>query len=121
MTCYTRGEQLFAWQTAYPDATIDVMNEKSGFIRPATLFHSSMSSVDVPGPTVGVTDDDAWSTEAYEWDVCCTVPYPTVSAELCVPGAWTCIVLGCQLSHCLAPILHYQAGQSPTSFFFDDA
>ncbi|GBL85979.1 hypothetical protein AVEN_89044-1 [Araneus ventricosus] len=34
--------------------------------------------------------------------------------------AWTCIVLDCQLSHCLAPILLYQAGQSPTSFFFDD-
>ncbi|GBN22272.1 hypothetical protein AVEN_108542-1 [Araneus ventricosus] len=35
--------------------------------------------------------------------------------------AWTCIVLTCQLSHCLVPILLYQAGQSPTSFFFDDA
>ncbi|GBL92159.1 hypothetical protein AVEN_91506-1 [Araneus ventricosus] len=35
--------------------------------------------------------------------------------------AWICIVLGCQLSHCLAPILLYQAGHSPTSFFFDDA
>ncbi|GBL90931.1 hypothetical protein AVEN_199547-1 [Araneus ventricosus] len=34
MTCCTREEQLFAWQTAYPDTTIDVMNEKSGFIRP---------------------------------------------------------------------------------------
>ncbi|GBN27527.1 hypothetical protein AVEN_121331-1 [Araneus ventricosus] len=35
--------------------------------------------------------------------------------------AWTCIVLGCQLSNCLAPILLHQLGQSPTSFFFDDA
>ncbi|GBM98326.1 hypothetical protein AVEN_113423-1 [Araneus ventricosus] len=35
--------------------------------------------------------------------------------------AWAYIVLGCQLSHCLAPILLYQAGQSTTSFFFDDA
>ncbi|GBN15730.1 hypothetical protein AVEN_135085-1 [Araneus ventricosus] len=35
--------------------------------------------------------------------------------------AWTCTVLGCQLSHCLAPILLYQAGQSPTSFSFHDA
>ncbi|GBM61864.1 hypothetical protein AVEN_265509-1 [Araneus ventricosus] len=34
--------------------------------------------------------------------------------------AWTCIILGCLLSHCLAPILLYQAGQSPTSFFFDN-
>ncbi|GBM86285.1 hypothetical protein AVEN_14782-1 [Araneus ventricosus] len=33
--------------------------------------------------------------------------------------AWTCIVLGCQMSHCLVPILLYQAGQSPTSFFDD--
>ncbi|GBN74417.1 hypothetical protein AVEN_252263-1 [Araneus ventricosus] len=35
--------------------------------------------------------------------------------------AWTCIVLGCQLSHYLAPILLCQAGQSPMSLFFDDA
>ncbi|GBM80884.1 hypothetical protein AVEN_52357-1 [Araneus ventricosus] len=35
--------------------------------------------------------------------------------------AWTCIVLGCQQSHCLAPVLLYQEGQSTTSFFFDDA
>ncbi|GBN50663.1 hypothetical protein AVEN_225029-1 [Araneus ventricosus] len=35
--------------------------------------------------------------------------------------AWTCIVLGSQLSHSLAPILLYQAGQSSTAFFFDDA
>ncbi|GBM99998.1 hypothetical protein AVEN_203358-1 [Araneus ventricosus] len=43
------------------------------------------SSLDVPGPTVGVADDVAWSTKAHEWDVFSTVPYPTVSAELCVP------------------------------------
>ncbi|GBM81874.1 hypothetical protein AVEN_73272-1 [Araneus ventricosus] len=34
------------------------------------------------------------------------------------PCAWSYIVLGCQLSHFLAPILLYQAGQS---FFFNDA
>ncbi|GFW11378.1 uncharacterized protein TNCV_3808981 [Trichonephila clavipes] len=28
---------------------------------------------------------------------------------------WTCIVLGCQLTHCLAQILLYKVGQSPTS------
>ncbi|GBO10527.1 hypothetical protein AVEN_220602-1 [Araneus ventricosus] len=84
MTCCTRGEQLLAWQTAYLDTTIDVMNEKSGFIRQlsSTL---PCSSFDVPGLTAGAVDDDAWSTEAHEWVVCCTVPYPTVSAELCVP------------------------------------
>ncbi|GBN01555.1 hypothetical protein AVEN_171297-1 [Araneus ventricosus] len=65
------------------------------------------SNLDVSEPTVCVVDDDAWSTEAHEWDVCCTVPYPTVSAELCVSKhlRWTCIVFDCQLSHCLAPIL----------------
>ncbi|GBN29497.1 hypothetical protein AVEN_142180-1 [Araneus ventricosus] len=42
MTCYTRGEQLFAWQTAYLDTTIDVMNEKWGFMRPGNSLHSSM-------------------------------------------------------------------------------
>ncbi|GBN08795.1 hypothetical protein AVEN_60605-1 [Araneus ventricosus] len=31
--------------------------------------------------------------------------------------AWTCIVLGSQLSHCLMPILLYPAVQSLTSFF----
>ncbi|GBM69312.1 hypothetical protein AVEN_112654-1 [Araneus ventricosus] len=62
------------------------MNEKSGFIRPGnSLSPHPWSSLDVPGPTVGVADDDAWSTEAQEWDVCFTVPYPTLSAELCVP------------------------------------
>ncbi|GBM91948.1 hypothetical protein AVEN_172177-1 [Araneus ventricosus] len=86
MTCCTREEQLFAWQTAYLDTTINVMNEKWGFIRPGSrLFTHPWSSLDIPGPTVGVDDDDAWLTEAHEWDICCTVPYPTVSAELCVP------------------------------------
>ncbi|GBN26624.1 hypothetical protein AVEN_273647-1 [Araneus ventricosus] len=117
MTCCTRREQLFAWQAAYPDTTIDVMNEKSGFIRPIQLSSTHpWSSLDVTGPTVGVVDKDAWSTEAHEWDVCCTVPYPIVSLNCVLRNtcAWTCIVLGCQLSHCPAPILHYQAGQSPT-------
>ncbi|GBN05252.1 hypothetical protein AVEN_116383-1 [Araneus ventricosus] len=62
------------------------MNEKLGFIRPGnSLPLIPWSSLDVPGPTVGVVDDDAWSTEAHKWDICCTVPYPTVSTELCVP------------------------------------
>ncbi|KFM63376.1 Acylamino-acid-releasing enzyme, partial [Stegodyphus mimosarum] len=42
------------------------------------------SSLDVPGSTVGVVDNDAWSTEAHKLDICWTVPYLTVSAELCV-------------------------------------
>ncbi|GBO39942.1 hypothetical protein AVEN_220561-1 [Araneus ventricosus] len=58
------------------------MNEKLGFIRPGSSH--PWSSLDVPGPTVGIYDD-SWSTEAHEWDVCCTVPYPTVSTEMCVP------------------------------------
>ncbi|GBN62695.1 hypothetical protein AVEN_179733-1 [Araneus ventricosus] len=83
MTCCTRGEQLFPWQTAYPDTAIDLMNEKSGFIRPGNTH--PWYSLDVPGPTVGIVDDDAWSTEAREWEVCCIVSYPTVSSELCAP------------------------------------
>ncbi|GBM88009.1 hypothetical protein AVEN_185942-1 [Araneus ventricosus] len=46
MTCCTRGEQQFAWQKAYPDTTIDVMNQKSGFIRPGNslpLIHGPFS------------------------------------------------------------------------------
>ncbi|GBN22349.1 hypothetical protein AVEN_145727-1 [Araneus ventricosus] len=68
----------------YTDTTIDVMNEKSGFIRPDNslpLIHGPVSMF----LTVGVVDDDVWSTDAHKSDVCCTVPYPTVSAELCVP------------------------------------
>lgn len=34
---------------------------------------------------------------------------------------WTCIVLVCQPSHCLAPILLNQVGQTPKSFFRDNA
>ncbi|GBM49506.1 hypothetical protein AVEN_85956-1 [Araneus ventricosus] len=82
MTCYTREEQLFAWQTAYPDTNIDVMNEKSGFIRPG---HSSMVESRCSRAHCRRSCDNAWSTEAHEWDVCCTVPYPTISAEMCVP------------------------------------
>ncbi|GBO45523.1 hypothetical protein AVEN_124969-1 [Araneus ventricosus] len=80
MTCCTRGEQLFAWQT-YP-ATINVTNEIGFHPTRATLFHSSMvQSLDVLRPTVGVVDDDAQSIEAQEWNVCCTIPYPTVSVN----------------------------------------
>ncbi|GBM76416.1 hypothetical protein AVEN_244787-1 [Araneus ventricosus] len=86
MTCCTRGDQLLAWQTGYPDTTINVMSDKSGFFRPRQLSSTHpWSSLDVPRPTVGVVDDDSWSTELQEWDVCCTVSYPTVSAELCIP------------------------------------
>ncbi|GBM35764.1 hypothetical protein AVEN_108962-1 [Araneus ventricosus] len=45
MTCCTGGEQLFAWQTAYPDTTIDVMNEKSGFIPPGNFLPLIYGSV----------------------------------------------------------------------------
>ncbi|GFX43662.1 uncharacterized protein TNCV_511111 [Trichonephila clavipes] len=34
-------------------------------------------------------------------------------------STWSCIVLGCQLSHCLAPLLLHHARQSPMIFFFD--
>ncbi|GBL80127.1 hypothetical protein AVEN_218340-1 [Araneus ventricosus] len=46
MTCCRRGEQLFAWQTENPGTTIDVMNEKSGFIRSGNslpLIHGPVS------------------------------------------------------------------------------
>ncbi|GFT55875.1 hypothetical protein TNCV_1053331 [Trichonephila clavipes] len=43
--------------------------------------------------TVGVFDDNAWSTEAREWDVCCAAPNPTMSTEMCVAKrcTWTSI------------------------------
>lgn len=39
----------------------------------------------VLGPSTGIVDDDFLSTEAYEWDICCAVSYPTVSDVLWVP------------------------------------
>ncbi|GBM79128.1 hypothetical protein AVEN_256243-1 [Araneus ventricosus] len=84
MTCCTIGEQLFTWQTAYPDMTIEEIGIHPTWQLSST--HPSWSSLDVPGLTVGVVDDDTWSSEAHEWDICCKAPYPTVSAELCVPN-----------------------------------
>lgn len=48
----------------------------------ATLFNSQCCSHNVHGHGEGVVNNDDWSTEAHEWDVCCGIPYPTVSAEL---------------------------------------
>ncbi|GFU43379.1 uncharacterized protein TNCV_3222511 [Trichonephila clavipes] len=44
ITCCTWGQQLFTWKLAY-DTTIDVMNEKSWFIRPGNfpLLHGPIS------------------------------------------------------------------------------
>ncbi|GFW99786.1 uncharacterized protein TNCV_3420151 [Trichonephila clavipes] len=43
--------------------------------------------------------------------------YVTDSSELNVPKhTWTCIILGCQLSHYLEPILLYSVGQFPIPF-----
>lgn len=41
------------------------------------------SSHDIPGHSVGKFIDDAWRTEAHDWDVYCVVSYSTVSYELC--------------------------------------
>ncbi|GBM99082.1 hypothetical protein AVEN_275624-1 [Araneus ventricosus] len=118
MTCCTKGEQLFAWQAAYPDTTIDVMNEKPGFIRPGNslpLIHGTVSMF--PGPMMlGHQRHTSGAFVAQSHIQQC--PLNCVFRNTC---AWTCIVLGCQLSHCLLPILLYQVGQSSTSFFFDDA
>ncbi|GFX97867.1 uncharacterized protein TNCV_4905181 [Trichonephila clavipes] len=40
-------------------------------------------SRDVPGLSESAVGDDAWSAKTHEWNVCCVVPYPTVSTEQC--------------------------------------
>ncbi|GFW36675.1 hypothetical protein TNCV_1956751 [Trichonephila clavipes] len=48
-----------------------------------TLFHLYFrSSLNVSKPTLRAPSDDAWLAEIHEWGICCTVPYPTVSAKL---------------------------------------
>ncbi|GBN93427.1 hypothetical protein AVEN_126623-1 [Araneus ventricosus] len=124
MTCCTRGEQLLAWQTAYPDTTIDVMNEKSGFIRTGKLSSTHpWSSLDVPGATVGVVDDDTWSIEAHEWDVCCTVAYPTVSDELCAPKHLRLVLhyIGLSAEPLSGADFTLPSGTVSDVLFFDDA
>lgn len=44
--------------------------------------------------SVGAVSDDAWLAEAHKWDVCCVVPYPTVSAKLFVRKQ-LCLVMSC--------------------------
>lgn len=38
--------------------------------------------MNVPGRSVRIICDDAWSTEEHEWNVYCDVSYSTVSSEL---------------------------------------
>ena len=80
------------------------------------------STQDVPMPSVEVVGIITWSTEANEWVVCYIASYQQclLNNELWCISTWPCIVLSCQLSHCLAPVLLHQKGQSPTTFFFDN-
>ncbi|GFX00397.1 cGMP-dependent protein kinase, isozyme 1 [Trichonephila clavipes] len=57
----------------------DVLEVETLFNHPASMTPASNR---VGSDVVGT---HAWAIEAHEWDVCCTVPYPTVSAELYVP------------------------------------
>lgn len=56
-------------------------------IYPSRQLYSTYpwSSIDVIGSTIGVFDNEAWSTDSHEWDVCCAVPYRTVSPALRLP------------------------------------
>ena len=43
------------------------------------------SSRDVPGTSVGIVDDDAWSAEAHKWVFCSRYTVTTVTAKQCAP------------------------------------
>ncbi|GFS48330.1 uncharacterized protein TNCV_2296981 [Trichonephila clavipes] len=79
------------------------------------------TSCNVPGPSAGAVGDDAWSAKAHEWDVCCVarIQQCPLNSVLRYYSTWPCIVLGCQLNYCLAPVLLRHARQFPTTFFFD--
>ncbi|GFX82153.1 hypothetical protein TNCV_4398121 [Trichonephila clavipes] len=56
----------------------------------------------------GAFGDDAWSTEAHDWDVICAAPYLIVSSKLYVLKHLHLRRIGCQLTHYRAPILLYK-------------
>ncbi|GFX82170.1 hypothetical protein TNCV_4398291 [Trichonephila clavipes] len=61
------GVTVRFWKTARLDTTIDVVNEKSGFIQSGELFSTSLwSHLNISEPTLDVIGNDAWSVEAYE-------------------------------------------------------
>ena len=88
-----------------------------------TLFHWSMDQLQY-----------SWAHCKHSWWLClvsrgtwvgCLLHSPhtqqrLLNSVLCYISTWPCIVLGCQLSHCLAPVLLHQAEQSPTTLFFDN-
>ncbi|GFW98768.1 hypothetical protein TNCV_2837291 [Trichonephila clavipes] len=41
-----------------------------------------LSSFNVFEPTLGVVDNDVWSTEDHDWNVWCSAPYRIVSVKL---------------------------------------
>ena len=65
MICCTRREQLFAWKTAYPNMTIDVMTEKSWFIWPGyslSFIHGPVSMFSGPHCR------HSWRWRLFYWD-----------------------------------------------------
>ncbi|GFV84887.1 uncharacterized protein TNCV_4298691 [Trichonephila clavipes] len=69
---------------------------------------------DSPGPSAGAFGDVSKGTRVGR-----LMRSPIPNSVLRYYSIWPCIVLGCLLSHCLAPVLLHRARQSPTTFFFD--
>ena len=80
----------------------------------------SLPLIHVPGamrPSVGIIGDKAWSPDGHEWVVWTNIQQCLLNNVLRCISTWLCIVLVCQLIHCLGPILLHQA---PTTLFFDN-
>lgn len=80
---------------------------------------SSCSSSDVLGPTVGVIDNDLGQQRHTSGTSASQSHIHQCLLKSVFRKSFTCTILGCQLNHCLAPILVCQAGQSPMFFSFD--
>lgn len=100
---------------AYPGTTIRMINEELWFIRPGNCFlviHGLF-------PSISVVRDDTCNRGTWV-DVCCVVPYPAVSAELCAPKQ--CYMdLNCFMNWATVCCHFCSTKQSPTFPFIDKA
>lgn len=74
---------------------------------------------DIPGPCVGIFDNDAWSTGAHNWDYSSVVSVLIVSAELYGLNKLHLylVFLECKLSQSPEAIFHYHSGDLRRPFF----
>ena len=63
MICCTLRKQLFTWIMVYHDMAITVMNDKLQFLTKQFSSTDPWSKSDVPGSSVGIVLNDAWSAK----------------------------------------------------------